>query len=236
MSLIECKNLYVNYDGKTVVSDLSFSVENGDAVCIVGENGSGKTTLVKAILGLVKISGGGVTFGDGLKQNEIGFLPQQTDVQRDFPASVNEIVLSGCINNIGMRPFFSKKERNRAQKNMELLGITELQNRCYQELSGGQQQRVLLARALCATKKLLLLDEPVAGLDPIVTADLYSIIKKLNRDDKITVIMVSHDIPSSIDIADKILHLNHKSSFFGTTEEYVKSPFAKQFIGGENNE
>lgn len=236
MSLIECKNLYVNYDGKAVVNDLSFSVEDGDAVCIVGENGSGKTTLVKAILGLVRLSGGSVNFGGGLKQNEIGFLPQQTDVQRDFPASVNEIVLSGCINNMGMRPFFSKKERGRAQKNMELLGITELKNRCYQELSGGQQQRVLLARALCATKKLLLLDEPVAGLDPIVTAELYSIIKKLNRDDKITVIMVSHDIPSSIDIADKILHLNHKSSFFGTTEEYVESPFAKQFIGGENNE
>ena len=236
MSLIECKNLSVNYDGKAVVNGLSFTVEQGDALCIVGENGSGKTTRIKAILGLVKHSGGEVIFGEGLNRNEIGFLPQQTELQRDFPASVNEIVLSGCINNIGIRPFFSKKERNAAKKNMGLLGISDLKKRCYQELSGGQQQRVLLARALCATKKIILLDEPVAGLDPIVTAELYSVIKKLNREQKITVIMVSHDIASSIDIANKILHLNHKSSFFGSTEEYIASPFAEQFIGGERNE
>ncbi len=234
MALIECKKLSVAYEGKTVVNNLSFTVNNGDAVCIVGENGSGKTTLMKAILGLVKTSGGCIEFSDGLSQNEIGYLPQQTEVQKDFPASVNEIVMSGCLNKM-KTPFFSKAEKAKAAYNMELLGISDLRKRCYQELSGGQQQRVLLARALCATQKILLLDEPVAGLDPIVTAELYELVKKLNREDKITVIMVSHDIPGSLDIADHILHLNHSGSFFGTTEEYIASDFGKNFIGGGYN-
>lgn len=234
MSLISCKNLSVAYDGKVVVNNLSFEVEDGDAVCIVGENGSGKTTLMKSLLGLVKTSGGCIEFSDGLFQNEIGYLPQQTEVQKDFPASVNEIVLSGCLNK-SKRPFFSKKEKEKAAYNMKLLGITDLKKRCYQELSGGQQQRVLLARALCATNKLLLLDEPVAGLDPIVTSELYSLIKKLNREDKLTVIMVSHDIPGSMDIANKILHLNHNGSFFGTKEKYKASDFGRYFLGGEVN-
>lgn len=232
MSLIECKNLSVAYEGKTVVKDLSFKVNSGDSVCIVGENGSGKTTLMKSILGLIKTSGGCIEFGDGLKQSEIGYLPQQTEVQRDFPASVKEIVMSGCLNKMGIFPFFSKKEKEKVNKITELLGITDLKNRCYHELSGGQQQRVLLARALCATEKLLILDEPVAGLDPIVTAELYELIKKLNEKG-ITIIMVSHDIESSLDISDHILHLNYGNSFFGTVEEYKKSPFGKRFIGGE---
>ena len=235
MSLISCKNLSVAYDGKTVVNNLSFSVDEGDAVCIVGENGSGKTTLMKSLLGLVKTSGGCIEFSDGLFQNEIGYLPQQTEVQKDFPASVNEIVMSGCLNKM-KSPFFSKKEKAKANFNMELLGITDFKKRCYQELSGGQQQRVLLARALCATKKLLLLDEPVAVLDPIVTAELYELIKKLNRKDKITVIMVSHDLPGSMDIATKILHLNNNGSFFGTCEEYKTSDFGKNFLGGGAND
>lgn len=235
MSLIECKNLSVAYEGKTVVKDLSFKIDSGDSVCIVGENGSGKTTLMKALLGLIKISGGEISFGDGLMQNEIGYLPQQTDVQRDFPASVSEIVMSGCLNKMGLIPFFSKKEKAKALKNMEILGISELKNKCYQELSGGQQQRVLLARALCATEKLLLLDEPVAGLDPIVTAELYELIRRLNRDG-ITIIMVSHDIDSSLATADHILHLNYDNSFFGTVDEYKRSPFGRRFIGGERCE
>lgn len=234
MSLINCKNLSVAYDGKTVVNGLSFTVNDGDALCVVGENGSGKSTLMKSLLGLVKTSGGCIEFSDGLLQNEIGYLPQQTEVQKDFPASVNEIVMSGCLNKM-KKPFFSKKEKELAAYNMELLGITDLKKRCYQELSGGQQQRVLLARALCATKKLLLLDEPVAGLDPIVTAELYELIKKLNRKDGITVIMVSHDIAGSLDIADHILHLSNNGYFFGTSEEYASSDFGKNFIGGGVN-
>ncbi len=234
MSLIECNNLSVAYEGKTVVKDLSFKINSGDSVCIVGENGSGKTTLMKAMLGLIKISDGSIEFGDGLRRNEIGYLPQQTEVQRDFPASVGEIVTSGRLNKTGIFPFFSKKEKAEINHNMEILGISGLKNRCYHELSGGQQQRVLLARALCATDKLLLLDEPAAGLDPIVTAELYELIKKLNRDG-ITIIMVSHDIESSLEIADHILHLNYGNSFFGTAEEYRNSPFGKRFTGGERN-
>lgn len=235
MSLIECKNLSVAYEGKTVVKDLSFTINSGDSVCIVGENGSGKTTLMKSMLGLIKTSGGAISFGDGLKQSEIGYLPQQTEVQRDFPASVGEIVMSGCLNKMGLFPFFSKKEKDKAAANMKTLGIENLKNRCYHELSGGQQQRVLLARALCATDKLLLLDEPVAGLDPIVTSELYELIKKLNHSG-ITIVMVSHDIEASLNIADHILHLNYDNSFFGTTEEYKKSPFGKRFMGGERDE
>ena len=234
MSLIECKNLYVNYDGKAVVNDLSFSVEDGDAVCIVGENGSGKTTLVKAILGLVKLSGGSVNFGGGLKQNEIGYLPQQTEVQRDFPASVREIVLSGCINGCGMRPFYSKAQKEAAAANMKKLGISDLAGRCYRELSGGQQQRVLLARALCATKSLLVLDEPVAGLDPVVTQELYRLISDINKEG-ITVIMVSHDIAAAVQYATHILHISHKPLFFGTKDEYTASDIYRRFIsrGGD---
>ncbi len=234
MALISCNNLCVSYQGKPVVNNLSFQVNQGDALCIVGENGSGKTTLMKSILGLIKTNGGKITFSNGLHQNEIGYLPQQTDVQRDFPASVNEIVLSGCLNKM-KTPFFTKKEREKAEKNMSLLGVTSYKKRCYQELSGGQQQRVLLARALCATEKLLLLDEPVAGLDPIVTAELYELIKKLNRENNLTVIMVSHDIQGSLDFANHILHLSHNGSFFGTTEEYIASDFGKNFLGGEYN-
>ena len=235
MSLIDCKNVCIAYEGKNVVSDLSFSINDGDCLCIVGENGSGKTTLMKAMLGLVKVSGGEISFGDGLNKNEIGYLPQQTDVQRDFPASVFEIILSGCLNKMGLRPFYTKKERMRAKENMELLGIDSFGGKCYHELSGGQQQRVLLARALCSTSKLLLLDEPVAGLDPIVTAELYSLIRKLNKENGITVIMVSHDIDSSLSLANKILHLNHNSSFFGTVQEYTASDFSKGFLGGGAN-
>ncbi len=198
MALLTCRDLVLGYEGKRVVEELSFSVSTGDYLCIVGENGSGKTTLMRTILKLHSPLAGGLATGDGLKQNEIGYLPQQTVVQRDFPASVKEIVLSGCLNRCGLRPFYSREEKRMAEANMERLGITGLAKRCYRELSGGQQQRVLLARALCATRKLLLLDEPVAGLDPKATADLYRLIEKLNAEDRITVIMISHDIAAAV--------------------------------------
>lgn len=235
MALIDCKNISVAYDGKKIIEDLSFNVGKGQALCIVGENGSGKTTLVKAILSLIKLSGGEIKFGDGLKQNEIGYLPQQTELQKDFPASVSEIILSGCINKMGLRPFYTKKERTMAEKNAKLLGIENFKKRCYHELSGGQQQRVLLARALCAADRLLLLDEPVAGLDPMVTADLYSTIKKLNKENGMAIIMVSHDIPGALGIADNILHMNHGSHFFGSVQEYKGSPFFADIKGGNHN-
>ncbi|MBQ7604677.1 MAG: metal ABC transporter ATP-binding protein [Clostridia bacterium] len=235
MALLTCQDLLLGYDGRKIVSGLNFQVSSGDYLCIVGENGSGKSTLMKTILGLQVPIGGKVLTGDGLKPNEIGYLPQQTVVQKDFPASVWEIVLSGCGNRTGLRPFYNKAEKQTARENIEKMGLTALTKRCYRELSGGQQQRVLLARALCATRKMLLLDEPVSGLDPKVTSEMYELIESLNKTDGITVIMISHDIEAAVKYADHILHIGHEV-FFGTKEEYLKSAFAQAFLkGGEAN-
>ena len=235
MAQLTCRNLTLGYDGKTVAENINFEVCKGDYLCIVGENGSGKSTLVKTLLHLKKPLSGTITFGDGLSQKEIGYLPQQTVVQRDFPASVREIVLSGCLNRGGLRPFYTIEEKLLAAETMEKMGITHLAGRCYRELSGGQQQRVLLARALCATRELLFLDEPVAGLDPKVTKEMYKLIEKLNREDGITVVMVSHDIGAAIRYASHILHVSKTPLFFGTKEEYLKTPTGKAFasMGGE---
>lgn len=230
MSQLTCKNVALGYDGTTVTENINFTVNSGDYLCIIGENGSGKSTLIKALLKLKAPLSGEITTGDGLTSQEIGYLPQQTIVQRDFPASVKEIVLSGFSSKLGFNPFYSKMQKAIAKKNMEKLDILNLQNRCYRELSGGQQQRVLLARALCATKSMLLLDEPVAGLDPKVTNEMYEIIKKINQQDNITVIMVSHDIHAAINYASHILHLGNKPLFFGTKEDYLKSKVGKAFI------
>lgn len=230
--LIKVENLTLSYENMTVIENLNFEVADGDYLCIVGENGSGKSTLVKALLSLKKPEKGSITFGEGLKKNEIGYLPQQTAAQKDFPASVYEVVISGCLNSRGIRPFYSSRERKKALENMELLGITELKNRCYRELSGGQQQRVLLSRALCATKKLLLLDEPVAGLDPIVTAELYELIEKINKNG-VTVIMVTHDLTTALEYSRHILCMTEKEHFFGSREEFLKSKLASFMRGGE---
>ena len=231
MAQIICQNLSVGYDSKVILKNLSFEVNKGDYLCIVGENGSGKTTLIKSILGLVPTISGKLETGDGLKSNEIGYLPQQTVVQRDFPASVKEIVLSGCQGRMGLRPFYSKSDRLLAEKNMKKMDITDLSKRCYRELSGGQQQRVLLARALCATQKLLLLDEPVSGLDPRVTAEMYQTIKSLN-DEGISIIMISHDVDAAVKYASHILHIGN-TVFYGTTEEYVNSHIGHIFLERE---
>ena len=223
MSQLICRDLSLGYEGKTVVSGLSFNVNAGDYLCVVGENGSGKSTLMKAILKLKAPMSGQILTGDGLESNEIGYLPQQTLAQRDFPASVREVVRSGCLNRRGIRPFYSKADKQMAEDNMEKLGISGIAKHCYRELSGGQQQRTLLARALCATRKTLLLDEPAAGLDPQATIDMYELIKKLN-DAGTTIIMVSHDIAASVKYASHILHIcNHAVLFFGTAEDYVES-------------
>ena len=231
MAQIICQNLSVGYDSKVILKNLSFEVNKGDYLCIVGENGSGKTTLIKSILGLIPTISGKLETGDGLKSNEIGYLPQQTIVQRDFPASVKEIVLSGCQGRMGLRPFYSKSDRFLAEKNMKKMDITDLSKRCYRELSGGQQQRVLLARALCATQKLLLLDEPVSGLDPRVTAEMYQTIKSLN-DEGISIIMISHDVDAAVKYASHILHIGN-TVFYGTTEEYVNSHIGHIFLERE---
>ncbi|MCR4579178.1 MAG: ABC transporter ATP-binding protein [Treponema sp.] len=222
MAQLICENLTLGYNSKVVVENLSFSVNAGDYLCIVGENGSGKSTLMKTILHLLKPLSGTIKTGDGLLNDEIGYLPQQTDVQRDFPASVREIVLSGCQSRCGRRPFYIKAEKQLAYDNMEKLGILPLAKRCYRELSGGQQQRVLLARALCATQKMLLLDEPVTGLDPEATEEMYELIKKLNNDG-ITIIMISHDIDTALQYASHILHIGQKI-FYGEAKDYVRNP------------
>ncbi len=232
MALISCKDLTLAYDGVNVVEGMSFDVNEGDYLCVVGENGSGKSTLMKALLGLIKPVGGIIDYGDGLSNNQIGYLPQQTEIQRDFPASVEEVVLSGTIGRMNDRIFHSSEDRKLARKNMELLDIWDIRRSCYNQLSGGQQQRVLLARALCATGKLLLLDEPVAGLDPIVTGEMYRIISRLNREQGITVIMISHDIGAVVGEAGKVLHLRHKAEFFGTVEEYRRSKAWQSFQQG----
>ena len=232
MAQLSCKNLSFAYDGETVLSDINFSIEAGSYLCIVGENGSGKSTLMKGLLGLKSPTSGTVEFGAGLRPTEIGYLPQQTQIQRDFPAKVTEVVLSGRINGMGKRLFFSAEDKAAAMANMERLGIEELKDRCYMELSGGQQQRVLLARAMCATKKLLLLDEPVTGLDPVATNEMYNLIKLINLCDNTTVIMVSHDIHEAVRYATHILHLGHKQLFFGTAAEYRESDLARRFVGG----
>jgi len=235
MALLECKHLSLGYEGREIAADLNFTVNKGDYLCIVGENGAGKSTLVKTLLGLQSALSGEITTGEGLKQTEIGYLPQQTPVQRDFPASVREVVLSGRQGARALRPFYSREDKKRAEEEMERLHITPLSGRCYRELSGGQQQRVLLARALCATRKLLLLDEPTAGLDPKVTGELYALVERLNREDGITVMMISHDIRAALQYADHILHVG-RLPFFGTTGEYLNSPAGRYFTaeGGEH--
>lgn len=228
MSYITVKDLQVGYEGKAVAEPISFQVEKKDYLCIVGENGSGKSTLVKTLLHLTEPISGQILFGDGLKQNEVGYLPQQTLVQKDFPASVREIVLSGLQGRHGLYPFYTKEDKKQAKENMERMGISELANRCYRDLSGGQQQRVLLARALCATRKLLLLDEPVAGLDPKVTQEMYQLVKQLNEEG-IAILMISHDIQAAAKYATHILHIG-KRIFFGTKEEYLGSKEGRQFL------
>lgn len=232
MALIKCENVSIGYEGQTVVKDLDFQIAPGDYLCIVGENGSGKSTLVRSLLGLKNVEKGQIIYGDGLKQTEIGYLPQQTDVQKDFPASVYEVVRSGRLNSRGFHPFYTAVDRKAAVEKMDLLGIRDLARQCFRDLSGGQKQRVLLARALCATKSLLLLDEPVTGLDPIVTGEFYQLIRRINRESGIAVVMVSHDIESAVKDASHILHLQETALFFGTTEEYKKSPVGRRFLGG----
>lgn len=235
MALITCTGAEFSYDGHTVISGLNFEINSGDYLVIVGENGSGKSTLIKGLLRLKQPSTGTIMLESGLKQNEIGYLPQQTSVQRNFPASVSEVVISGRLNRRGLRPFYSKEDSRIADENIERMGISNLKRKSYRELSGGQQQRVLLARALCATKKLLLLDEPGAGLDPLVTTELYSLIKSLNRDSCLTIIMVSHDVNIAVEYSSHVLHLASSQLFFGKTADYKISSAGKRFLGNEDN-
>ena len=231
MSIIKTDMLSVGYEKKCVASNISFEVSAGDYLSVVGDNGSGKSTLIKTLAGLLPPLSGIIEYGDGFSRRNVGYLPQQTAAQTDFPASVREIVLSGCLGGCGILPFYSKEQKMLAEKNMARLGITDIEKRCFRELSGGQQQRALLARALCASSTLIILDEPVTGLDPKVTEDMYSIISELNCEG-ITVIMISHDVSSAIKYSSHILHMARKPKFFGKTEEYIKSDVFSAFLKG----
>ncbi len=231
--IIKCEHTDFGYENQDAVIDLNLEIFPGDYLCVVGENGSGKSTLIKGMLGLLKPTGGTLTVAEELKKGGIGYLPQQTAAQKDFPATVQEVVLSGTLSRRGNRPFYSAAERKLAAHNLERLGIEHLKQRCYRELSGGQQQRVLIARALCATDQLLILDEPITGLDPSAIQDFYHLIRKLNKEDGITIIMVSHDIGNVISQANKILHLHRNVVFCGTASEYKKSVAGREFLGGD---
>ncbi len=231
--LLRCRDLALGYEGTRIVENLNFDFMQGAYLFVVGENGSGKSTLIKTLLHLRAPLAGTITADTGLRRGDIGYLPQQNPVQRDFPASVREIVRSGCLAREKHRPFYSKEEKIRAEAAMEKLGIAPLATHCYRELSGGQQQRVLLARALCAAKKLLVLDEPVAGLDPVISAELYALIAQLNMENGLSVVMVSHDIPAAVRYASHILHIGHDQHFFGTTAEYLASPIGQVFADPE---
>lgn len=235
MALISCRDVSMTYENTVALRNLNFEVMPGDYLCVLGENGSGKSTLMKGLLGLKPPARGTITFGDGLRRNEIGYLPQQTQIQREFTASVSEVVLSGCLNRGGF-PFYTKQDRARAGENLEKLELSGLERRSYRELSGGQQQRVLLARALCATRKLLLLDEPVSGLDPVATARMYAFLERLNREEGITVIMVSHDVHGALQSANRILHLQTDMLYFGTADGYFHTELGRHFMGDGRHE
>lgn len=232
MELLRCSDLSLAYGGETVLKGVSFAVNAGDYLCVVGENGSGKSTLMKGLLGLKEPESGSIEYAGGLKRNEIGYLPQQTALQKDFPASVFEVVLSGRLNSMGRRFFYSKEDKKEAERNLDRMGMLEYKTRCYQELSGGQQQRVLLARALCATSRLLLLDEPVAGLDPVATGEMYNLLKLINLCDGVTVIMVSHDVAAAERYATHILQLGHSQLYFGSVSGYRGSEAERRLRGG----
>ena len=231
--LLKCEHVDFGYENQDAVIDVSLEVSTGDYICIVGENGSGKSTLMKGILGLLKPTEGKIEISEELKKAGIGYLPQQTAAQKDFPATVFEVVISGCVGKRGNRPFYSPKEKQTALSNLERLGIADLKKSCFRDLSGGQKQRALIARALCATDKLLILDEPITGLDPSAIQDFYNIIRKLNREEQVAILMVSHDMANIVRQAGKILHLQQKALFWGTVQDYLKSGIGNQFLGGE---
>ncbi|MDR2729861.1 MAG: metal ABC transporter ATP-binding protein [Treponema sp.] len=226
---VECKNLSFGYDGHIAVSCLNFSVEAGDFLLIAGENGSGKSTLIKGLLRLLPPMEGTINFSPEFAPSYTGYLSQQIAAKQDFPAGVFEIVLSGNLGKKGFLPFYSMAEKRKAEDNLRLLGIAELKDRCFRELSGGQQRRVLLARSLCAAEKLLVLDEPFAGLDPLISAELYQLLAQINSETGMTIIMASHDSEAAR-YAKKVLHLNRRQIFFGDMEDYLRSETGKNFF------
>jgi len=236
MAIMEMNHLTLGYEGLVAVQDITFSVEPEDYLCIIGDNGTGKSTLMRALLGLKKPTSGKIVLQNGLMRNQIGYLAQQTEIQKDFPASVWEVVLSGCLNRKGLRPFYSKADKENAMEALQTLGIADLKHKCYRELSGGQQQRVLLARAMGAATRVLVLDEPTTGLDPNMTTEFFSLIQRLNREKGIAIIMVTHDTHCAAKYSKHLLHLREDGYFFGSTEEYLNSSQGRHYIGGHRHD
>jgi ABC-type Mn/Zn transport systems, ATPase component len=232
MKLISFENVSIKYDSRhcDAISGVTFDINSGDYICIVGENGSGKSTLLKGMLGLIPPSSGSIAYSEGFDRTDVGYLPQHSQSQKNFPASVREVVLSGNLGKMKSRPFYSKREKERANYNMERLSVMDLAKRPYSELSGGQQQRVLLARALCASEKLIALDEPLTGLDPLVTSELYQIISEINKTDGLSVVMITHDVANAVKHAKKILHLSGKAEFFGDMDSYIASEVGEKYM------
>ena len=231
--LIQCTGAGFGYEHIDAVSDVTMEILPGDYIGVVGENGAGKSTFIKGLLGLLKPTSGSISMAEELKRTGVGYLPQQTAAQKDFPATVWEVVLSGTLSRAGYRPFYSREEKELARMNMEKLGIEDLKKKCFRDLSGGQKQRVLIARALCATEKLLILDEPITGLDPSAAQEFYQVVRGLNRERGVAIVMVSHDVQNMVRQAKKILHLKQKVLFYGIVEEYRRSPLGRSFLGGE---
>ena len=227
--LLACRDVSLGYEGQSVLTHLNLSIREGDYLCIVGDNGSGKSTLLRGLLGLLPPQSGEIWRSAELKRGNLGYLPQQTRAQRDFPATVYEVVLSGCLNKKGMHFFYSPAQKSEALMNMGKLGVLELKDQCYRDLSGGQQQRVLLARALCAAHKLLILDEPITGLDPAAAQDLYKILSYLNRKEGMAIVMVTHDLKAALQSAQRVLHIGRQGVFLGSAAEYLASPQGRRF-------
>ena len=227
--LLACRDVSLGYEGQSVLTHLDLSIREGDYLCIVGDNGSGKSTLLRGLLGLLPPQSGEIWRSPDIRRGNLGYLPQQTRAQRDFPATVYEVVLSGCLNQKGMHFFYSPAQKSAALMNMGKLGVLELKDQCYRDLSGGQQQRVLLARALCAASKLLILDEPITGLDPAAAQDLYRLLSYLNRKEGMAIVMVTHDLKATLQSARTVLHIGRSSCFCGTVAEYLASPQGRRF-------
>ena len=227
--LLACRDVSLGYEGQSVLTHLDLIIREGDYLCIVGDNGSGKSTLLRGLLGLLPPQSGEIWRSPELRRGNLGYLPQQTQAQRDFPATVYEVVLSGCLNQKGMHFFYSPAQKSAALMNMGKLGVLELKDQCYRGLSGGQQQRVLLARALCAASKLLILDEPITGLDPAAAQDLYKLLSYLNRKEGMAIVMVTHDLKAALQSARTVLHIGRSSYFCGSVAEYLASPQGRRF-------
>ncbi len=231
--LLKCENITIAYDRINIMENVCMEICSGDYISIIGENGTGKSSLIKGILGLGPMKNGEIIYGEGIEKKSLGYLPQQTPAQGDFPASVREVVLSGSLTYDKFSPFYSQQSKKKAKSVMERLGIADMAKKTFGNLSGGQKQRVLLARALLATGNVLFMDEPISGLDPIVTQQFYEIVEDLNKRDKMTIVMVSHDIANAMKYSNKILHMKDNDYFFGTIGEYRNSNLARGFIKGE---